>query len=174
MLYVRKVLKPSVPATRSVTLTFDMRRKSRLRARLHDGSEVALVLPRGTVLRHGDRLAADDGSIVEVRAADELVSTAVTRDPVLLARAAYHLGNRHVPLQIGSGLLRFEHDHVLDDLARSLGLEVVVESVPFEPEQGSYGGGHAHGSHEHGLSQERHHHHDDEPLRPNVPGAEKS
>jgi urease accessory protein len=183
MLFIRRVLDPNAAANRSMTLTFDMRRKSRLRARLDDGAEAALVLARGTVLRQGDKLGADDGTVVEVRAADELVSTATTFDPLLLARAAYHLGNRHVPLQIDPGRLRFEHDHVLDDLARSLGLEVVVESAPFEPEQGSYSAGHAHasnahdhahGSHAHDHSHEGHHRHEADPSRSNARGAEKS
>jgi urease accessory protein len=155
MLYIRKVLARASVATLSITLAFDGRRKSRLRARLDDGTEVALFLERGTVLRQGDKLGADDGSIVEVRAADELVSTVTTDDPLLLARAAYHLGNRHVPLQIDLGRLRFEHDHVLEDLARSLGLRVTVERAPFEPEAGSYAGGHHHGEHGH-----EHHGHD--------------
>jgi urease accessory protein len=144
VIYIQQLLTRRAPATRSMTLKLESRRKSRLRARLDDGTEVAVVLERGTVLRHGDKLAADDGSVVEVRAADELLSTAVTDDPLLLARAAYHLGNRHVPLQIDPGRLRFEHDHVLEDLVKSLGLEVSVESGPFEPEQGSYAGGHRH------------------------------
>jgi urease accessory protein len=157
MLYIRKVLPRTAVSTRSITLAFESRRKSRLRTALDDGAEAALLLDRGTVLREGDKLGADDGSVVEVRAAGQLVSTVTTDDPLLLARAAYHLGNRHVPLQIELGRLRFEHDHVLDDLVRSLGLDVSVEQAPFEPEAGSYAGGHRHG-HDHSHS---HHDHDD-------------
>jgi urease accessory protein len=144
MLYFRHILPGGGGATRSITLTFRDRRRSRLRARLDDGTEVALVLARGTLLHDGDGLAADDGSVVRVRAAHELLSSAATADPLLLARAAYHLGNRHVPLQIETGRLSYEHDHVLDDLARQLGLEVTVEHMPFEPEAGSYAQGHQH------------------------------
>ena len=82
-----------------------------------------------------------------VRAAAEPVSVVVSADPLLLLRAAYHLGNRHVPLQIGAGWLRYLRDHVLDDLCRGLGLEVEAASLPFEPEAGAYAGsshGHSH------------------------------
>jgi len=167
MLTLRKISPLTAAATRSLTLPFESRRKSRLRTTLDDGTEAALMLARGTVLRDGDKLAADDGSTVVVRAAEELVSTAVTDDPLLLSRAAYHLGNRHVPLQIESGRLRFEHDHVLEDLARLLGLQVTVERAPFEPESGSYGGGHSHGhSHDHD------HDHDHHGLRRAFPSLE--
>ena len=121
-----------------MTLTFEDRRRSRLLVRLGDGREAALMLPRGTVLRDGDRLRGDTGSIAVVRAAPETLSVARTSDPHLLTRAAYHLGNRHVPLQIGPGWLAFGHDHVLDGLVRDLGLEVTTESAPFEPEAGGY------------------------------------
>jgi len=144
MLYIRTLASPDAIASRSVTLPFESRSKSRLHTHLDDGTEVALVLPRGAVLRNGDKLAAEDGSIVAVVAAHQTLSTVASGDLWLLTRAAYHLGNRHVPLQIEPGKLRFEHDHVLDDLVRSLGLEVTVESAAFEPEQGSYAGGHRH------------------------------
>jgi len=84
---------------------------------------------------------------VQVLAAPERVSTVRCADPLLLARAAYHLGNRHVPLQIEAGFLRYQHDHVLDEMVRGLGLEVLIEQAPFEPEAGAYQSaphGHAH------------------------------
>ena len=137
-----------LPAQATLTLPFEQRQKSRLRTRLDNGEEVGLFLPRGTVLRHGDRLRAANGRVVEVRAAPETVSTARTDDPLRLARAAYHLGNRHVALQLGPGWLRYLHDHVLDGMVRELGLEVIYEQAPFEPEAGAYGGGHHHG-HDH-------------------------
>jgi urease accessory protein len=97
-----------------------------------------------------------------VRAAAETLSVARTGDRHLLTRAAYHLGNRHVPLQIRDDSLSYEHDHVLDELARTLGLEVSVVSAPFEPEAGGYGGGrHGHGhSHPHDDDHHDHGHHD--------------
>jgi urease accessory protein len=126
-------------------------------------------LARGTVLRDGDGLAADDGTVVQVRAAHELVSTAATDDALLLARAAYHLGNRHVPLQVQRGRLSYEHEHVLDDLARRFGLEVMVEYAPFEPEAGSYANAHSHDHshpHDHNHNHNHDHDHDYEHRRP--------
>lgn len=146
-----------------LTLPFDARQKSRLRATLSTGEDVALMLPRGTVMRHGLRLRASDGRIVEVEAAPETVSTVRCQDPQGLARAAYHLGNRHVPLQVGEGFVRYVHDHVLDDMVRGFGLGVEVEKAPFEPEGGAYGahrhgGGHGHGhDHDHGHEHEHEH-----------------
>jgi len=139
-------------ATLTLTLPFDARQKSRLRATLDDGRELRLFLPRGTVLRDGDRLRTTSGLIVAVRAADETVST-VLAPAAGLVRAAYHLGNRHVALQIGGGWLRYQHDHVLDDMVRGLGYELRVELAPFEPEPGAY----AH-SHEHAHSSDDHAH----------------
>mgnify|MGYP001316389478 CR=1 FL=1 len=141
-------LSADLPTRATLTLPFDLSQKSRLRTRLDSGEEVGLFLPRGTVLRHGDRLRTADGRVIEVRAAPETVSTARTDEPLLLARAAYHLGNRHVALEIGPGWLRYLHDHVLDGMARELGLTVTSEQAPFEPEAGAYGGGHHHG-HDH-------------------------
>ncbi|MFZ1640934.1 MAG: urease accessory protein UreE [Candidatus Contendobacter sp.] len=141
-------LNADLPVQATLTLPFDLRCKSRLRTRLDSGEEVGLFLPRGTVLRHGDRLRATGGLVVEVRAAPETVSTARADDPLLLARAAYHLGNRHVALQLGPGWLRYPHDHVLDGMVQELGLAVICEQAPFEPEAGAYGGGHHHG-HDH-------------------------
>ena len=132
----------ALPAQATITLPFELRQKSRLRTWLDNGAEVGLFLPRGTILRHSDRLRATSGLIVEVRAATETVSTARAADSLLLARAAYHLGNRHIALQLDPGWLRYLHDHVLDGMVRELGLEVVCEQAPFEPETGAYGGGH--------------------------------
>ena len=123
-----------------LTLPFELRSKSRLRTMLSTGEEAGLVLDRGTVLRGGDLLLADDGRVVQVVAAAEQVSTVRAADPWSLARAAYHLGNRHVALEVGSGWVRYLHDHVLDDMVRGLGFEVTIEDAPFEPEAGAYGG----------------------------------
>ena len=135
----------------TLTLPFEQRTKSRLRVTLDDGSTAGLFLERGSTLRDGDCVASEDGIAVRVRAAAEKVSTVRCDDPLLFARACYHLGNRHVPLQIAADLLRYQHDHVLDDMLRGLGLEVTVEEAPFEPEPGAYsehGTGHSH-AHEH-------------------------
>jgi urease accessory protein len=145
--------KLGIPATPSASLTlpFEKRQKSRLRVSLDDKQEVALILERGSVLRHGDFLRADNGLIVEVCAADEEVAVISTKDTFLFARACYHLGNRHVPLQIGENWLRFQRDHVLEEMVKSLGLTVKHELSPFEPEGGAYGG---HSSHSHSHPEE--------------------
>ena len=122
----------------TLTLPFHQRQKSRLRARLDSGEDVGLMLPRGTRLRGGDLLRAEDGRVIRVQAAAESVSTVRAVDPTLLARACYHLGNRHVPVQIGETWLRYLQDHVLDRLVRSMGLIVTAEQAPFEPEAGAY------------------------------------
>jgi len=109
------------------------------------------MLERGQVLRDGECLcAAADDLAVRVQAAPEPVSEVHSADALLLLRAGYHLGNRHVPLQLGHGWLRYLHDHVLDEMVRGLGLTVGFTQAPFEPEAGAYAaGGHAH-SHAHG------------------------
>jgi len=133
----------------TLTLPFDLRQKSRFKAELDQGEQVGLVLPRGTVLRGGDLLKAEDGSIILIKAADEQVSVAETSDNHLMSRACYHLGNRHVPLQIGDGWLRYAHDHVLDEMLIGLGLQPKCIQAEFEPEAGAYGGQHAHEHHSH-------------------------
>ncbi len=135
----------------TLTLTFDQRVKSRQKVELDNGEPAGLFLPRGSVLLQGQKIIADSGEVVEIRAADEAVSTVYVDNPLLLARACYHLGNRHVALQIGNGFIRYQHDHVLDDLVEGLGLMVEFEQAPFEPEAGAYeGGGHSHAhGHEH-------------------------
>ena len=140
---------PSQPSL-LLTLPHERRIISRQRVTLDDGSEAGLFLPRGSSLQHGDVLQGASGELIRVQAASETVSTLRCADPWLLARACYHLGNRHVPLQILPGMIRYQHDHVLDDMLHGLGLQVVVEQAPFEPEAGAYGGGHSHGhSHSH-------------------------
>ena len=144
MLEITEILDAPQPADARLTLPFGDRQRSRLRTQLNSGEEVGLMLPRGHVLRGGDCLRASDGRIVEIHAAAETVSTARSDDAQLLARAAYHLGNRHMPLQVGAGWLRYRHDHVLDEMVKGLGLAVQTEQAPFEPESGAYHGGHHH------------------------------
>jgi urease accessory protein len=145
MLNVTQRIRDARAAGDRLVLPFDLRQKSRLRTRLASGVEAGLFLERGTVLRGGDLLLADNGTVIEVVAADETVSTVSSQDPAQLARAGYHLGNRHVAVQIGQGWLRYVHDHVLDDMVRGLGLPVRIEQVPFEPEGGAYSHSHSHG-----------------------------
>ena len=149
MLKVFKILEQAEETELVLTLPFELRKKSRFKAVTDNGIEVGLMLPRGYLLRGGDCVLAEDGSVIRIEAADEQVSTVKHKDPLMIARASYHLGNRHVALQIGDGWLRYQHDHVLDDMVKGLGLDVKFESAPFEPEGGAYGG-HSHvNSHTH-------------------------
>jgi urease accessory protein len=141
MLRFTELVDANVNASPSETLTlpFEDRRRSRMRTKLDDGREAALLLPRGTVLRNGDRIRdPDSGVIAAVRAAAQTLSYAHTDNLLLLARAAYHLGNRHVPVEVGPGWVAYEHDHVLDGMVRDLGLPVDTRIAPFEPEAGGY------------------------------------
>ena len=160
-----RVLSPREPAepALAIELGYEQRRRARLRLTLPSGETVGLMLPRGNVLREGDRLQSEDGTLtVSIKAAPEQVSRARTSDPHLLARAAYHLGNRHVPLQILPDFVLYPHDHVLDGMCRELGLAVDAAALPFEPETGGYGGhGHAHHHrHDHDHHDHDHHGHD--------------
>ena len=149
MLPIEKKAPHDAVATERLVLPFELRCKSRLRTRLESGQEVGVFLERGTILRGGDRLEAHDGRIVAVVAAPEAVMEVRSDDALALARAAYHLGNRHVAVQLQAGLLRFAKDHVLGEMVHGLGLVVVEASSAFDPESGAYGG---HGGHAHGHS----------------------
>jgi urease accessory protein len=116
-------------------LPFELRQKSRLRARLASGAEVRLMLPRGTVMRGGDIVKTMDGREVQIVAAKEKL---LHIESDQLARVAYHLGNRHVPVQLGEGYVRIAEDHVLEELAKKLGARVSHIEAPFEPEAGAY------------------------------------
>lgn len=154
-----ELIKLETEATSSsgkLTLPIEKRMRSRLRAKLDDGRDAGLFLPRGTLLRGGDLLSSHDGTVIEVVSAAETVSSIICDDATLLARAAYHLGNRHIPLQVENGWLRYQHDHVLDDMLKQMGLEVKVEQAAFEPEAGAYqqaANGHNH-SHTHSHQHE--------------------
>ena len=138
MIEVHEVLRESLVASEQLILPFELRQKSRLRTTSVAGTELALLLPRGTVLRDGDRLRAVNGLVIAVQAAAESVSTARTDNVTQFARVCYHLGNRHMPLQVGAGWLRYLADHVLDKMVEELGLEVSHEQAPFQPEAGAY------------------------------------
>ena len=126
-------------------LPFEQRQKTRFRAKLASGEAVAVLLPRGEVLRGGDRVTASDGRVIAIVAEPESLLHIECSSASELARAAYHLGNRHVAVQVGAGFLRIAHDHVLENMLRQLGAKVSPISAPFEPEAGAYAGGHKHG-----------------------------
>ena len=131
-------------AAARLVLPFELRQRSRMVAVMDNGEEVGLILPRGTVLRGGDRLQSSDGRLVEVVAAPEQLSIVRSSDARLIARAAYHLGNRHIAVHITAESIRYLKDHVLDDMLRGLGLKVTNDVLPFEPEAGAYSSSHAH------------------------------
>lgn len=144
----------------TLELDWDTRSKSRFSATDSTGREIGVVLPRGTTLRGGDVLVAEDGTLLRVIAAPQPVlqvrHCAEHGSPFDLLRAAYHLGNRHVPLELQPTLLQFEPDAVLADMLRRQHLIVTEAHAAFEPEGGAYGEGAGHGHH-HG----HHHGHDD-------------
>lgn len=149
MLEIRNKLKIRRSAYRvdvkgSLKLTFDSRQRTRLRTQLASGEEVALALPRGEILRGGDLVVASDGRVIEVIAESEKVLHVTCASPEALTRAAYHLGNRHVPVEVGAGYLRIAADHVLEQMLRGLGATIAAMDAAFEPEAGAYGGGHGH------------------------------
>jgi urease accessory protein len=140
-------------------LPFESRQKSRLRTQLVSGEEVGLMLPRGEILRGGDLVTASDGRIIEVISQEEKLLHIETKTPQELAKAAYHLGNRHVPVQVGENFLRIAEDHVLEELVKKLGATVSHVEEPFEPEAGAYAGGHhQHDEMGHGGKIHDHHH----------------
>ena len=147
----------------TITLDWDTRQKSRFDATDSAGRALGVFLARGTVVRGGDVLLAEDGSLIRVEAAAQnvlrITACAEHGSPFDLTRAAYHLGNRHVPIELQPDHLKIEPDHVLADMLRAMHMTVVEVSEPFEPENGAYGdhasghAGHAHGhshDHEHG------------------------
>ena len=126
-------------------LTFDARSKSRLRCFSANGEDVGLFLERGqSPLRDGDFLRAEDGRIVRIKAQPEALLHVTCENSFELTRAAYHLGNRHVALQLGDGWLRLLDDYVLKAMLDQLGAVTCVIEAPFQPEHGAYGGGHHH------------------------------
>jgi len=140
----------ALPVSKTLTLTAEERARSRHTFTADDGSLVCLQLPRGTVLRDGDVLSSAAGERVRVRAKAEPVYTVTAKTPHKLLRAAYHLGNRHVSLEIAPDYLRLIPDSVLKDMLLAMGLEVREETHPFHPETGAYAQEHSHGhSHHH-------------------------
>ena len=139
MLKFTQKISETIAPDSTLTLTFDQRNKSRLKTTLDDGRSVGIVLANGDSLTQGDILVSDDTQVhIQIKAALESVSTVYCNDALQLARACYHLGNRHVSLQIDPAFIRYQHDHVLDDMVKGLGLTVYVEQATFEPESGAY------------------------------------
>jgi urease accessory protein len=155
--------KPLLKRAHTVQLDWDVRQKSRFETTDSSGRSVGVFLPRGTAIRGGDVLVGEDGSLLHILAAPQAVLR-ITFDahhgtPFDLTRAAYHLGNRHVPIELQADHLKIEPDHVLADMLRAMHLQVAEVNESFEPENGAYGdhGGHQHG---HGHDHEHSHAHD--------------
>ncbi|PJI98827.1 urease accessory protein [Acidovorax sp. 69] len=148
----------------TIALDWDVRQKSRFAATDSAGRELGIFLPRGTLVRGGDVLVAEDGSMVRVIAAPQpvLVITHCKNHgtPFDLTRAAYHLGNRHVPIELQPDHLKIEPDHVLADMLRAMHLIVKAQDLPFEPEGGAYAAGHGGGHHHSGHDHDSDHDHD--------------
>ena len=160
----------------TVELDWDVRQKSRFDATDSAGRHLGVFLPRGTVVRGGDVLVAEDGSLIQVIAAPQevlkITHCANHGTPYALIRAAYHLGNRQVPIELKSDHLKIEPDHVLADMLRAMHLIVNAVDEAFEPESGAYAnGGHAHGGHSHGHGHDHHDH--DHPAEALPTGAKK-
>ena len=136
---------PQADAAGSVTLAFDDRFRRRIQLTDDSGAPFLLDLARAVVLNHGDTLELDDGTFLQVRAADEDLAEVSCDAPETLARIAWHLGNRHLPVQIGASGIRLRWDHVIVDMLKGLGADVARVKAPFTPESGAY----AHDSHAH-------------------------
>lgn len=138
----RSDLSAGALVTDQLELGFEQRQKRQLDCTLRDGRAVRLRLPRGPMLRGGDLLRISDGTVIEVVAAPEKLLQVESNGANELARLAYHLGNRHVAVQIGDGLLRIAADSVLEKMLIGLGATVRRVVAPFEPEAGAYAHGH--------------------------------
>lgn len=134
----REYSAPGLAADASLTLPFLCRQRSRQRVRLDNDEEAGLYLARGAVLRHGDKLISTDGYVLEIKSATEAVSTIHCELAQDQAQVCYHLGNRHVKIQIGDGWVRYLQDHVLDAMIHNLGYKVISEQASFEPLPGAY------------------------------------
>jgi urease accessory protein len=140
MLTLTQRLPPNSNATAGLTLSLTA--EERMRSRHYfdlGGQSVYLHLPRGTVLRHGDLLQSDAQQVVRITAKPEPVITVMAKSSLELLRAAYHLGNRHVPLEVKETYLRLSPDPVLQAMLEQLGLQIQTEIAPFQPESGAYG-----------------------------------
>jgi urease accessory protein len=147
MLNLTQRLTPDATASvqHTLTLTAEERTRARHYFETESGQGIYLRLPRGTVLRHGDLLQPEDQScLVRVVAKPEPVLVVTAKTPLDLLRAAYHLGNRHVPLEVTQNYLRLSPDPVLQSMLEQMGLQVTPAILPFEPESGAYGQTHHH------------------------------
>lgn len=165
--------RPLIQRAASVQLDWDVRQKSRFECTDSMQRAIGVFLPRGTVVRGGDVLVAEDGSLLRVEAAPQSVLRisfcSEHGSPFDLIRAAYHLGNRHVQIELKPDHLKIEPDHVLADMLRAMHLIVTAGNEPFEPEAGAYGGhtGHSH-AHGHDPAHDHDHAHSHDAAHPHA------
>src|SRR4029453_15630092 len=146
-------------AADTVGLDFDDRHRRRMAMTGTRGLEFLLDLENAVALRGGDALVLEDGRLIEVVAAAELLVEIRGVDPLHLVRVAWHLGNRHLPTQIMPKGLRIRRDHVIEAMVKGLGARIIEIEAPFDPEGGAYAqAAHDHAAHDHG---DHGHHHDD-------------
>ncbi len=131
-------------AADTVLIDFDRRHRRRIQLTTEAGAELLLDLPHAVRLRDGDGLRLDDGRIVRVQARPEPLLDIHSHDPADLVRIAWHLGNRHLPVQLLGKRLRIRADHVIAGMVRALGGHAEAIEAPFDPEPGAYAGGHQH------------------------------
>src|SRR5258708_30818542 len=143
---------PKEKAAGTLTLDFDSRQRRRIRLTADQGEDVLLDLPKAVAMADGDGLQLEDGRWLEVQAAAEPIVEVRHKDPHKLVRLAWHLGNRHLPTEIRGEVLRIRPDHVIEDMLRSLGADLVKVEAPFQPEGGAYRG------HDHNHEDRGHHH----------------
>jgi urease accessory protein len=136
---------PQERAVDTVTLVFLDRHRRRIRLVADSGEAFLLDLPRAAHLADGDGLELNDGEFIQVRAAPERVLEIAAADSAGLLRIAWHLGNRHLPLQVAGDRLRVRDDHVIAEMVTGLGGQITRLDAPFDPEIGAYAAGHAHG-----------------------------
>ena len=142
-----------------VVLDFDERHRRRIAMRGVRGTAFLLDLPDAVALRGGDALLLDTGELIEVVAAPEPLAEITGADAAAAIRIAWHLGNRHLPVQLAGRRLRIRRDHVIEAMVAGLGGRVVAIEAPFDPEGGAYAGGHGHShgdAHDHGGHGHRH------------------
>jgi len=142
---------PKEKAAGTLTLDFDARHRRRIRLTADQGEDVLLDLPKAVAMADGDGLQLEDGRWLEVQAAAEPIVEVRHKDPHKLVRLAWHLGNRHLPTEIRDEVLRIRPDHVIEDMLRSFGADLVKVEAPFQPEGGAYSG------HDHNHEDRGHH-----------------
>jgi urease accessory protein len=145
---------PKEEAAGTLTLDFDARHRRRIRLVGDQGEDILLDLPKAVAMADGDGLQLEDGRWLEIQAAPEPIVEVRHKNPNQLVRLAWHLGNRHLPTEIRNQVLRIRPDHVIEDMLRGFGADLVKLRAPFQPEGGAYG---SH-SHDNYYSDSGHHH----------------